>query len=216
MVHDCAHTIVSECFEQCNERLLQQPSKMQSSAKHCTSVNYCWKLFWSQLNSYILVWLHRLGLHTLISFFFLLMQSLERCDPMPRKSKDDNVWERILRCRPLFFLLCAQSVSTQIFSHKSTITVLCALAKTPRSNVVEQKCSTYWTPNYTDFCYTKSNESQCTFWAIHWMNRFYKFCMQTPIFHVRVLPRNFLLGKLIGWRRFFTSRFIVCSVGRSW
>lgn len=45
--------------------------KIQSSAKHCTSVNYCWKLFWSQLDSYILVWLHGLGLHTLIIYFFV-------------------------------------------------------------------------------------------------------------------------------------------------
>lgn len=93
--------------------------KMQSSAKHYTSVNYCWKLFWSHGSIlytlthpyiYILVWLHGLGLHTLIIIFcslcfvmcvrfaFMLllvpMQSLERCDFMQRKSTDDNVWVR--------------------------------------------------------------------------------------------------------------------------
>lgn len=55
--------------------------KIHSSEKHCTSVNYCWKLFWSQLESYILAWLHGLAFHTfdhLFSFLFCCFH-LFRC-----------------------------------------------------------------------------------------------------------------------------------------
>lgn len=119
--------------------------KIQSSAKHCTSVNYCWKLFWSQLDSYILVWLHGLGLHTLIIYFLCVcwhslvapMQSFERCDFMQRKSTDDNVWVRstIFFSHPLS--------SKQIFAHKSSIAVwlLCCLwHKNRHTNSLSNGC----------------------------------------------------------------------------
>lgn len=135
--------------------------RIQSSEKHCTSVNYCWKLFWSQFESYILAWLHGLGfilLITYLQYFFFLsfwlplisMQSHERCEFMRRKSSDDNACVLVSECASFYFIFLVEDKKDsleQIFSHKSSIAecslVLFLLRSTNRTRQINafERCT---------------------------------------------------------------------------
>lgn len=113
--------------------------KIHSSEKHCTSVNYCWKLFWSQLESYILAWLHGLAFHTfdhLFSFLFCCFH-LFRCSRLKDailcgEHQPMIMWVYICVgvCWYFFSLSLAEDKKEwlkQIFSHKSSFAVCTVL-----------------------------------------------------------------------------------------